>query len=99
MKLNIKASSETGKIKSVSGNKFIEINVNVGNTHIGRIRLEDDGVNPFRAYYYPITANTGRGGRILLHEESKKQQGGTDCGTCNNTGTKPDGSKCPFSHI
>ena len=52
MKLNIKASSEKGKVKSVSSDEYINIDIAVGNRQVGAIELqiltqdyEDDSVD------------------------------------------------------
>jgi len=84
MKLNIKASSETGKVKSVSGNTRIDVAVNWRNEKIGTLSLFnilDDKVEG-----YNVVWDNGSGWSedqtIEHHEQGKKQQG-ERCPFCN----------------
>lgn len=87
-KLNIKAYSEKGKAKSISGNSEIVIDLNYKNTTFGRLSLKLEEVNnKYFVYFYPITEVTGRGGRVLLHEEeiSKGNKQKDKCYKCKST--------------
>ena len=74
MELYITATSERAT-KGQGGNKEIVIDLNFGKVTFGRVSLRhNNGDNKNTAYFYPITAVTGKGGRILLHEEELKDK-------------------------
>ena len=64
----------SGVSKGVGGNEFLTTTYKMGNKEVGRVMLRYEEHSGYTLYYYPITATTGKGGRILLHEEKGKQQ-------------------------
>ena len=69
MKLYSTITSRKGKRLGIGDNQEIITELSFKNKLIGRVVMKDDEVNPFEIYFYPITENTGKGGRILLHKE------------------------------
>ncbi|MCC6691371.1 MAG: hypothetical protein IT235_07540 [Bacteroidia bacterium] len=91
MKLYATLTNSKGKKEGIGDNEWIEIELSFGNLLIGRVimRYEEVNNNSFAAYFYPITSNIGKSGRILLHEARQKQQGekwlfdhGGECKIC-----------------
>lgn len=62
-----------GRSKGIGSDDVLTTNYKIGNKEIGNVsmRYEDGDVT---LYYYPITETTGKDGRILLHEESRKKE-------------------------
>ena len=74
MKLYATTTSERGKPTGKGGNKRIEILLTIDpieRKEIGRVVMSYEAGAGYTVFYYPITATTGKGGRILLHEEGE----------------------------
>jgi hypothetical protein len=95
MKLYANTTSERAS-KGQGGNREIVIELTIDEKErkmIGRVvmRYEEDA--GYTVYYYPITETTGKGGRILLHEEKGKKLQKAKClmQDCNRDATQDSG--------
>lgn len=82
---NERATGNKEKIKKegLGSNEHLEIELTYGNSLLGRVIMRIEEVNnKFDIYFYPVQSQTVKKGRVLLHEQAKKQNG--ECTKCKN---------------
>ena len=81
-KLHATITNESGTTVSKGGNSTIVINLKIGNKEVGNVSMRYEECNGTTICYYPITENTGKGGRTLLHYQKSTKQQGSTCNIC-----------------